>query len=856
MAFSQKLFTSLHNYADPETRIGELNRIWYDSINNVFRIQLDKTTPGGTVIGGGGGSYTLPTATTSTLGGVKIGTNVTVANDGTISVTPGTGTGLIVGQDDPTINRPIIYDATFENTLSIGTQTFYTHTNGFSVNENFDITNLGTQSNFTGYHFTSGAGKTGVAFTLARTGYFTDGFGITGDASNNQFVIGSETANTDYVFKTGIGMPFNVSGGTTIFTINRDGSIRFADDTLQTTAAVAQIQSDWNQTTNTSLDYIKNKPTIPDIGPIQEVFSATTEPMGHADKSQSTISFNDSTRTFTISPVSGSYNVWVKGVKFVISTTRTVTIPNTTGLYYIYFDAAGALQYQTTFFDWPNQAPTAYVYWNSGTGKAPMVADERHGIVLDWQTHEYLHRTRGAAIANGFGASNYILNGAGNLNTHIQLDIASGTFFDEDLEVDVVSTNTPTANTWEQDLTGPSQIPIFYLSGTTGWVRDNPTTFPLKRGSVRPVYNLNTAGTWSTPDIDNNKFGATFIIATNNINYPVMGVISQTQHANQSDAEAINWSDLNLTGFPIVEFRPLYKVVYQTKTSYSNTPKATIVSLWDLRSFSSVTSAAASFVDANALSGTVLAPTVVTSSLTTVGTLGSLTVTYTPGTAIGSAITATGKDTQGGTGYFDFLRATNTTSGATNPNKTFRLNSTGAIEIINSAYTTTLMSLSDTGFMSTARPYQVAGKQAVNGPAFRAFVPVGQTITSGSQQKVTFGGETFDTDNCFGDSTYTFTPTLEGYYQFNATIRISGTAGTGEVMLVLYKNGSEYARGTNEGGTEQGASWYSMQVSDIAYANGTTDNFELYIQQTSGASRTTTAGSTISYFSGVMVRGA
>jgi len=269
---------------------------------------------------------------------------------------------------------------------------------------------------------------------------------------------------------------------------------------------------------------------------------------------------------------------------------------------------------------------------------------------------------------------------------------------------------------------------------------------------------------------------------------------------------------------------------------------------------------------AGTLTGTTLNSTVVSSSLTSVGTLSSLavtnssatplTVTYTPATRTGQAIQATGKDTQGGTGYFDFLRATNTTSGATNPNKTFRLNSTGACEIINSAYNATLMSLSDTGFMSTARPYQVAGKQAVNGPAFRAFVSVGQTITSGSQQKVTFGGETFDTDNCFGDSTYTFTPTLEGYYQFNATIRISGTAGTGEVMLVLYKNGSEYSRGTNESGTEQGANFYSMQISDIAYANGTTDNFELYIQQTSGASRTTTAGSAISHFSGVMIRGA
>jgi len=263
---------------------------------------------------------------------------------------------------------------------------------------------------------------------------------------------------------------------------------------------------------------------------------------------------------------------------------------------------------------------------------------------------------------------------------------------------------------------------------------------------------------------------------------------------------------------------------------------------------------------ADTLTGTTLNSGVTASSLTSVGTLTGLTtsgaasITYTPGSTTGYAITATGKDTQGGTGYFDFFRATNTTSGATNPNKTFRLSSTGAIEFINSDYSATLLILSDAGNLSISGDYQVNGKKAVNGPTFRAFVATGQTITSGSQQKVTFGTESFDVGACFASST--FTPNVEGYYQLNATVRISGTASTGECMIILYKNGSEYARGNNESGTEQGSNFYSMQVSDIAYANGTTDNFDIRIQQTSGGDRATTAGSAISYFSGCMIRGA
>ena len=127
----------------------------------------------------------------------------------------------------------------------------------------------------------------------------------------------------------------------------------------------------------------------------------TSEPMGHAEKSQSVMSFNSLTRDFTIQPVVNVFEVWCKGIKYTYTAPESVTIPNSTGFYFIYFDHNGDLQYRTSYFDWPNDAPTAYTYWNTVTGKAEYFGDERHGIVLDWQTHEYLHRTRGSVIASG-----------------------------------------------------------------------------------------------------------------------------------------------------------------------------------------------------------------------------------------------------------------------------------------------------------------------------------------------------------------------------------------------------------------------------------------------------------------------
>jgi hypothetical protein len=51
----------------------------------------------------------------------------------------------------------------------------------------------------------------------------------------------------------------------------------------------------------------------------------------------------------------------------------------------------------------------------------------------------------------------------------------------------------------------------------------------------------------------------------------------------------------------------------------------------------------------------------------------------------------------GGTGFSDILKLVNSKSGATNINKHFRINSSGTLEIINSAYTASIFSVSDDG---------------------------------------------------------------------------------------------------------------------------------------------------------------
>ena len=216
--------------------------------------------------------------------------------------------------------------------------------------------------------------------------------------------------------------------------------------------------------------------------------------------------------------------------------------------------------------------------------------------------------------------------------------------------------------------------------------------------------------------------------------------------------------------------------------------------------------------------------------------------------------------------YVTNTSLTNTlTSYTTNTNLTSTLSSyttnANLTSTLSSYATKTFVTAALTSYTTNANLTSTLGSYTTKGPAFSAYPSssVTQTITSGSQQKVLFQNKEFDTDNCFASSK--FTPTVAGYYQLSATIRISGSMGTGESMLVIWKNGSEYKRGWNQSGTEVGVNFLAMQVSSLVYANGTTDYFEIYIQQGSGGSRDITVahgsqGGNISWFNGSMVRGA
>lgn len=81
------------------------------------------------------------------------------------------------------------------------------------------------------------------------------------------------------------------------------------------------------------------------------------------------------------------------------------------------------------------------------------------------------------------------------------------------------------------------------------------------------------------------------------------------------------------------------------------------------------------------------------------GTKGTIGINPSTTTAF---LTFSGSNTVGGTGYTDFIRVTNTATGAVTPTKTFRLNVSGEIEVINNAYNSNIFTLGDTGNLTVA----------------------------------------------------------------------------------------------------------------------------------------------------------
>lgn len=111
------------------------------------------------------------------------------------------------------------------------------------------------------------------------------------------------------------------------------------------------------------------------------------------------------------------------------------------------------------------------------------------------------------------------------------------------------------------------------------------------------------------------------------------------------------------------------------------------------------------------------------------------------------------------------------------------------------------------------------------GPLFIAESTNNFALSGGAVTLFPADDEQADTDNCWNNSTYRFTPNVAGYYQFNCTIR-ADIANQTALHVYFYKNGSAVAAGNFSNATN---SQGSTTGSCIVQMNGTTDYMEFYV---------------------------
>jgi len=143
------------------------------------------------------------------------------------------------------------------------------------------------------------------------------------------------------------------------------------------------------------------------------------------------------------------------------------------------------------------------------------------------------------------------------------------------------------------------------------------------------------------------------------------------------------------------------------------------------------------------------------------------------------------------------------------------------------------------------------GYVATNAPCFAAYQSSAQTISTNTFTKVSYQAEEFDLTSDFDTSTYKFTPSVKGYYQFNARAVVNSTNDI--VTIALYKNGVVDKRGTSTRDADSQSARAPI-LSQLVYANGTTDYFEIYVYHNSGTSETTAANANQINFQAFLAR--
>lgn len=292
-----------------------------------------------------------------------------------------------------------------------------------------------------------------------------------------------------------------------------------------------------------------------------------TDRMGFTDPSETTIAF-DGTNLFTLGDAGSGWSYYRNGAKKTISGDKTVTLPGApvaTGHWFVYIDADdGTLSADQVGWDLEDdKMPIASVWFNDSLTPKYWVADERHTCLIDKRMHYYLHHTAGAVMSVSPTLSGYTV--LTDTDTAKTFAVSTCTLMDQDIINVLAALSDP-------DGTSTDYV-VVYRTGASSWAWA-ASAMPFKYTGAGYI-EYDNAGTMTAGA--NNKFYTSYLAATNYGGALRFAIIpGRGEYANVAAAEAEDPSGFSFAGLEIDEMVILYRLVWQTSSSYTGKGKVTL----------------------------------------------------------------------------------------------------------------------------------------------------------------------------------------------------------------------------------------------------------------------------------------
>jgi hypothetical protein len=292
-------------------------------------------------------------------------------------------------------------------------------------------------------------------------------------------------------------------------------------------------------------------------------------PVDAAGNYLTTLTYNETTRTVTVTPIAVSFDIFVGGVKYNFVGAQSIVHSDVGASRFVYFNELGVLVTGTSPWNLLNHAPVCFIFQDVTNGRR-LPFEERHHSGRDLYWHRHQHNTEGTKTSgSGFAAAGYTLNSSGDANN--TFSVSSGRIEDEDIRVDT------------EVLTDGGPYFAMQRSGASGdWLLDRTNTVPFYRSGTTIRYNQNTGSTWQLTSLANNQyvnyymFGVTALpkasitpapsVVQQYVMVPGQAVFATAALASAETVGSLSWGTA-----PFQEIVPLYKVTFLYQTGGGGT---------------------------------------------------------------------------------------------------------------------------------------------------------------------------------------------------------------------------------------------------------------------------------------------